>query len=158
MSAITTEQLEEFKKQIIMLIANNGGNSQQSQNILDAVKSQQKMDMILMLAELLEIDNLDFITEHPNLNWVKQITKFETLRSHQAEHFDLNINSKWDADSMDKDEDKVIKPMIRAWKLNMISHKRKRPQEIIQGLKQEAINYNIGNSEGQRRKKILGLI
>lgn len=156
---VSLEQFEEFKKQLVMMVANankSTGTNTENQALLDAVKSAQKMDMILMLNELLEIDNLDYVTEHTNNNYLKQVTKFETLRIHQAEHFDFHTNNKWDDKSMEDDQDKIIKPMIRSWKLNHTSLKRKRSQEIVQGLKQEAVNYNMGTTP-TRRSKFLGV-
>lgn len=131
-----------------------------SQNIMDIINKQQQMDKVQALLKLLEIEqkdidivgkkekilNLELITEYTGQNMTKFLVKNETWRKSAQKilHFkDIN-------------DEQLIGYMDTQIILKMISHKRKRAQEIINGLKNEVSGTEV-IPEKTRRKSFFGM-
>jgi hypothetical protein len=118
-------------------------------------KFQDKTPMIVLL-ELLKNDktidgHLPLISESPNVNYTKALTKLATWRASMNEVFNINP----DKYPEDKEfDDIVIYEMIRYFLTFMVGHKRRRAIEIVQGVKG---GENQGNViVEQKRRGILG--
>lgn len=135
--------------------------TQRSIDIMDIIKQQQQMDKVQALLKLLEIIekdiniagdiqkvlNIELITEYPNANFTKTMIKNETWRNSVKQVLHL----------ADVNEEKIVGAMDVQTMLKMISHKRKRAHEIINGLKNDTATTEI-IPQNQKKKKFLGLI
>ena len=131
-------------------------NQGEAQKTLDLIMGQQKMDIIQAVLELLNEENINMITEHPTTNYTKMVTKFETLRQHQAMNSGYAINNFHTRKDFATDQDKVIKPMLFQWKLTMTAHKGGLRKLIVQALRND--NLVTLQPEPSKRKRFLGLI
>lgn len=131
------------------------------QSILDALQSDKQIDKVQALIKLLEIYelditiagdkhkvlNLELITEYPNVNYSKTMVKNETWRKSVMQVMMLD----------DINDEKVVGTMDTQFQLKMISHRRKRAHEIINGLRNEIAGTQV-TIDNTRRRKFLGLI
>ena len=119
------------------------------------------MDKVQALLKLLEISekdinvagdiqkilNIELITEYPNANFTKTMIKNETWRNSVKQVLHL----------ADVNEEKIVGAMDVHTMLKMISHKRKRAHEIINGLKNDTATTEI-IPQNQKKKRFLGLV
>jgi len=115
-------------------------------SFMDMISKQEDKTAMFVLMQLLNHENLEFITEYPNVTYTKLITKLMTWRASVQEVFNLD----------DEDADMVVKEMVHQFMLKMTSHKRRRAQEIVGALKHDP-NSNTIYLEGQKRKRFFGL-
>lgn len=132
-----------------------------SQSIMDIINKQQSMDKVQALLKLLDIYdlditiagekqkvlNLELITEYPNVNYTKTMTKNETWRRSVQQVFHLP----------DINDEKIVGTMDSQFILKMNSHRRKRAQEIVNALKNEVAGTEVIPTN-QKRKKFFGMI
>lgn len=137
---------------------NNLANA--SQAIMDIISRQEDKTWILALLELLKlydidvniagqkrtVTNLELITEYPNVQYTKLMTKNETWRESVMQVFGLKIS----------EQDKLVAMMDYQFMLKMTSHKRKRAQEIVNALKHTDSNVEV-IPEKTRTKKFFGM-
>jgi hypothetical protein len=116
-------------------------------SIAEAIKMQSDPTLVMALLELLKIEdrkitivgephtvsNLELITEYPNANYTRFMVKNETWRQSCKEVFHLKS----------VDEEKIVGFQDMQIMLKMISHKRKRAQEYVNGMKRESANMEI---------------
>ena len=130
-----------------------------SQSIMDIINKAQQMDKVQALLKLLEITdldiniagdpykvlNLELITEYTGKDTTKFMVKNETYRKtiQKAYHY-RNIN-----------DEKLIGFMDAQVQLKMTSHRRKRSQEIINGLKNDVAGAEV-IPQNVKRKRFLG--
>lgn len=131
-----------------------------SQSILDVISKAQQMDKVQALLKLLEIEdkliticgephkvlNLELITEYTGKDMTKFMVKNETYRR--------TLQKVYHYKSLD--EEKLIGFMDTQVILKMISHRRKRAQEIINGLKNDVAGAEV-IPQNQKRKRFFGL-
>ena len=131
-----------------------------SQSILDVISKAQQMDKVQALLKLLEIEdkliticgephkvlNLELITEYTGKDMTKFMVKNETYRRTLQKVYHYNS----------LDEEKLIGFMDTQVILKMISHRRKRAQEIINGLKNDVAGAEV-IPQNQKRKRFFGL-
>lgn len=131
-----------------------------SQSILDVISKAQQMDKVQALLKLLEIEdknititgenhkvlNLELITEYTGKDMTKFMVKDETYRR--------TLQKVYHYKSLD--EEKLIGFMDTQVILKMISHRRKRAQEIINGLKNDIAGAEV-IPQNQKRKRFFGL-
>ena len=131
-----------------------------SQSILDVISKAQQMDKVQALLKLLEIEdknitiagenhkvlNLELITEYTGKDMTKFMVKNETYRR--------TLQKVYHYKSLD--EEKLIGFMDTQVMLKMISHRRKRAQEIINGLKNDVAGAEV-IPQNQKRKRFFGL-
>ena len=131
-----------------------------SQSIMDIINKAQQMDKVQALLKLLEISdldiniagdpykvlNLELITEYTGKDTTKFMVKNETYRKtiQKVYHY-RNIN-----------DEKLIGFMDAQIQLKMTSHRRKRSQEIINGLKNDVANTEV-IPQNVRKKRFFGL-
>lgn len=132
-----------------------------SQNVMDLIKNQQQMDKVQALLKLLAIEdlkitiageeqtvlNLELITEYPSAKYVKSMVKNETWRSACRVVFHLPPTM----------QEKLIGTMDTQFILKMNAHKRKRAQEIVNGLKNDVAGTEVIPSN-TRKKRFFGMI
>ena len=139
---------------------NNNDIVQASQSIMDIISKAQQMDKVQALLKLLEISeldinivgekqkvlNLELITEYTGKDVTKFMVKNETTRRflQQVYHF-KDINA-----------EKLIGTMDAQIMLKMTSHRRKRAQEIINGLKNDVAGAEV-IPQNVKKKKFFGL-
>jgi len=131
-----------------------------SQSIMDIISKQQQMDKVQALLKLLEIAeldisitgdkykvlNLELITEYTGKDTTKFMVKNETYRrTIQKVYHYKNL-----------DDEKLIGFMDVQVMLKMISHRRKRAQEIINGLKNDIANTEV-IPQNVKKKRFFGL-
>lgn len=100
----------------------------------DLINKFQDKTPMLVLLELLKFDpqfrddisHLTLITEMPNVKYTLLMTKLSTWRTSIKEVFHLE----------DNETDVIIRDMEFAFQSFMVSHKRRRAIEIVQGVKQ----------------------
>lgn len=140
---------------------NDQNITQRSVDIMDIIKQQQQMDKVQALLKLLEIKetdinvagdlqkvlNIELITEYPNANFTKTMIKNETWRNSVKQVLHLE----------DVNEEKIVGAMDVYTMLKMVSHKRKRVHEIINGLKNDTATTEI-IPQNTKKKKFLGLV
>lgn len=115
-------------------------------SFMDMISKQEDKTAMFVLMQLLNKENLEFITEYPNVNYTKLIVKLMTWRASVQEVFNLD----------DNEADSIIKTMVTEFMLKMTSHKRRRSQEITTALKHDP-SQNTIYMEGQKRKRFFGL-
>lgn len=129
--------------------------------IMNIIKNQQQLDRYLILKELLKIEdlditiagekqkvlNLELITEYPNANYVKTLTKNETWRESCRQNFHLRTLN----------DEKIIGTMDTQFMLKMVSHRRKRSQEVVNALKNEVAGTEVIPSK-TRTKRFFGMV
>lgn len=135
--------------------------AQNNQNIMDVLAKVQQMDKMQVLLKLLEISelevtmvgesqkilNLELQTEYTGKDTTKYMVKNETWRKSVQEVMHLkNIN-----------DEKLVGYMDTQVILKMISHRRKRVQEIINGLKNDVAGTEI-IPQKTMRKKFFGIM
>lgn len=117
----------------------NNDLAKASQNIMDIITKQEDKTWILVLLELLKlydikvniagmeriVSNLELITEYPNVQYTKILTKNETWRESVNQVFHLQQG----------EQEKIVGTMDYQFMLKMTSHRRKRAQEIVNALK-----------------------
>jgi hypothetical protein len=132
-----------------------------SQNVMDIISKQQQMDKVQALLKLLNIEDLpitvvgekqsvlslELMTEYPNANYVKMMVKNETWRASCREVFHLP--------SIDKE--RIVGIQDIQIMLKMVSFKRKRPTEVINGLRNEVSGTEVIPSN-TRKKRFFGMI
>ena len=132
-----------------------------SQNVMDIVSKQQQMDKVQALLKLLAIEdlditiagqkqkvlNLELITEYPNAKYVKSLIKNETWRQACRTVFHLPPYM----------EERLIGTMDTQFILKMNAHKRKRAQEIVNGLKNEVAGAEV-IPNNTRKKRFFGMV
>lgn len=134
--------------------------AQASQSILDVISKAQQMDKVQALLKLLEIEdkeititgekhkvlNLELITEYTGKDQTKFMVKNETYRRTLQKVYHMK----------DINEEKLIGYMDTQVILKMISHRRKRAHEIINGLKNDTAGTEI-IPQNTRKKRFFGL-
>lgn len=114
----------------------------------DLINKFQDKTPMLVLLELLKFDpkfrddisHLTLITEMPNVKYTLLLTKLSTWRTSIKEVFHLS----------DDESDVIVRDMEFAFQSFMVSHKRRRAIEIVQGVKQGdgATNINVEKKRG----------
>lgn len=132
------------------------------QAIMDFIAKQvtqmDKVQALLKLLEIVELEiniagdkqkvlNLELITEYPSVNYTKIMTKNETWRKSVVEVLHLK----------DINEEKIVGTMDTQFMLKMISHRRKRAQEIVNALKNEVAGTEV-TPQNTRKKKFFGMM
>ena len=127
---------------------------------MDIISKQDEKTKITALLELLKLDNieleiagrkvviskLELITEYPNVNYTKTLTKNETWRESVAEVFNYAPT----------EQERIVGTMDTQFMLKMTSHKRKRAQEIVNALKNEVAGTEVV-PEKTKTKRFFGL-
>ena len=131
-----------------------------SQSIMDIISKAQQMDKVQALLKLLEIEeksivitgephkvlNLELITEYTGKDTTRFMVKNETYRrTIQKVYHYKDIN-----------DEKLIGFMDAQIMLKMTSHRRKRAQEIINGLKNDVAGAEV-IPQNTRKKRFFGL-
>lgn len=141
-------------------IPNQDNPIQNTQTILDLIAKQQQMDKVQALLKLLAIEqldidiagemykilNLELITEYTGKDTTKFMVKNETWRKSYADVYHCDIN-----------DEQLVGYMDVQIMLKMISHRRKRVTEIINGLKNEIATSEVIPSK-TRTKRFFGMI
>jgi len=116
-----------------------------ARGVLDSLLKTQNPDLwkIIMLFLYEDITpehprNLFLLTEWPNSNYTKMITKLQT-------HFS---SVKWALGY----KETVIRDMVFYFALDMVSHKRGREKNLLTALKGSDVNYNIGGEKSRTRR------
>jgi hypothetical protein len=131
-----------------------------SQAIMDIISKQDEKTKITALLELLKIydikvnisgnerivPNIELITEYPNVSYTKVMTKNETWRESVKQVFQL----------ADSEQDVIVGTMDYQFMLKMISHRRKRAQEIVNALKNEIAGAEVVPDK-TKTKKFFGM-
>lgn len=134
--------------------------TQATTSIMDIISKAQQMDKVQALLKLLEIEdkdititgekhkvlNLELITEYTGKDMTKFMVKNETYRRTIQKVYHFN----------DLDNEKLIGFMDTQVILKMISHRRKRAQEIINGLKNDVAGAEV-IPQNTRKKRFFGL-
>lgn len=129
--------------------------------ILDMISKQSNLDKMMVLMEFLKsydidvdiagekkkVNSQEFLTELPNVNYTKTLTKNETWRRTVKEHFHLPHI----------DDEKIVGAMDKEFLFKMIAHKRKREQAIINGLKNDIAGTEV-IPQNTKRKRFFGMI
>lgn len=129
--------------------------------IIEMISKQSNLDKMMVLMEFLKsydievnvagelkkVNSQEFLTELPNVNYTKLLTKNETWRRTVKEHFHLTHI----------DEEKIVGAMDKEFMFKMIPHKRKREQAIINGLKNDIAGTEI-IPQNTRKKRFFGMI
>lgn len=132
-----------------------------SQSIMDIISKAQQMDKVQALLKLLEIEdkliticgephkilNLELITEYTGKDMTKFMVKNETYRRTIQKVYHMK----------QLEDEKLVGFMDTQVILKMISHRRKRAQEIINGLKNDVAGTEV-IPNNVRRKKFFGVI
>lgn len=132
-----------------------------NKSILDIISQQQQIDKVKALTALLELKELDIsivgeamkvlnielITEYTGKDVTKFMVKNETTRQliRKVLHYN-NIN-----------DEKIIGYMDTQIMLKMISHRRKRATEFINGLKNEVAGAEV-IPQNTRKKRFFGTV
>lgn len=132
-----------------------------SQSIMDIISKQQQMDKVQALLKLLEINqlditiageiykvlNLELITEYTGKDTTKFMVKNETYRKTIQKVYHMNSI----------DAEKLIGFMDAQVMLKMTSHRRKRAQEIINGLKNDVAGAEV-IPQNTKKKRFFGMV
>lgn len=116
-------------------------------SFMQAVSQQDEKTRIYVMLELLKMENLEFITEYPNFQYTKAMTKFATWRTSVQQVFNLD----------DKEGDVIVQSMTTEFMKKNVSHKRRRSSEIVNALRGEDSRSGEGNDEHKGIRKFLGL-
>ena len=108
--------------------------------------AEEKTRFTLML-ELLKMQNLEFITEYPNFNYTKAMTKLATWRESVKDVFNLE----------DNEADTIVKEMSEQFMKKNVSHKRRRSHELVNALRGEDSTGNVLDHEHKGLKRFLGM-
>jgi hypothetical protein len=128
--------------------------------IQKATKEKSHIDAVL---ELTNPEHLDFITEWPTVAYTKMATKLMTWRATIAEVGNLDTGVRYEGNPAravyhpELDEtDTIVREMVQQFMLKMVSHKRRRAQEIVSALRNNP-NENIYMMENKVKKSFFGL-
>ena len=111
------------------------------------ISQQEEKTRIFIMQQLLNENNLEFITEYPNFNYTKAMTRFATWSKSIKQVTDLD----------DDELTEVIDVMCNEFMKKNVSHKRRRAQEIVNALKGEESGNVNGELERSGLRKFLGL-
>lgn len=129
--------------------------------VLDILSKKSDMDRYQILLKLLEIvetdinivgepykiHNLELITEYTGKETTKYMVKNETWRKSVQEVLHLK----------DINEEKLVGYMDTQIQLKMISHRRKRPQEIVNALRNMDYNAEV-IPQNTKKKRFFGMM
>lgn len=113
----------------------------------EIISQQEEKTRIFIMQQLLNEANLEFITEYPNFNYTKAMTRFATWTQSIRQVTDLD----------DADISEVVDVMCNEFMKKNVSHKRRRAQEIVNALKGEESNANVFEQDRAGLRKYLGL-
>lgn len=116
-------------------------------SFLDAVLYAEEKTRFTLMLELLKKENLEFITEYPNFNYTKAMTRLATWRESIKEVFNLE----------DSEADVIVKEMSEQFMKKNVSHKRRRSHELVNALRGEDSSGNVLDHEHRGLKKFLGM-
>ena len=111
------------------------------------ISQQEEKTRIFIMQQLLNENNLEFITEYPNFNYTKAMTRFATWSKSIKQVTDLD----------DDELTEVIDVMCNEFMKKNVSHKRRRAQDIVNALKGEESGNVNGELERSGLRKFLGL-
>ncbi len=140
----------ELPHQPHTLPENGNGNNKPQVNVksfMDLVSQQDEKTRISVMLELLNMNNLEFITEYPNFTYTKAMTKFATWRTSVQEVFNLD----------DANADVIVKSMTSEFMKKNVSHKRRRAHEIVNALRSEDAGGNVLDHENKGLRRFLGI-
>lgn len=135
-------------------------------SMMDAIQKVTKdKSGVDALLELFKEQNLEFITEYPNVNYTKLIVKLMTWRASIIEVANLDDGYRFEKVNSvlqrvyhpELDEsDVIIKEMVHQFMLKMTSHRRRRSQELVSAL-QQMIGQPIYNMENKAKRSFFGM-
>ena len=111
------------------------------------ISQQEEKTRIFIMQQLLNENNLEFITEYPNFTYTKAMTRMATWTKSIKQVTDLD----------DEDISDVVDTMCMEFMKKNVSHKRRRAQEIVNALKGEESGSINGEMERSGLRKFLGL-
>ena len=116
-------------------------------SFMDIIHAQEEKTRMTVMLELLKESNLEYITEYPNFNYTKAMTKLSTWRTSIEDVFNLSS----------EDADTVVKEMCTQFMRKNVSHKRRRSHELVNALRGEDVNNNVLDHEHKGLRRFLGL-
>lgn len=116
-------------------------------SFLDAVLYAEEKTRFTLMLELLKKENLEFITEYPNFNYTKAMTRLATWRESIKEVFNLE----------DSEADVIVKEMSEQFMKKNVSHKRRRAHELVNALRGEDSSGNVLDHEHRGIRRFLGM-
>lgn len=116
-------------------------------SFLDAVLYAEEKTRFTLMLELLKKENLEFITEYPNFNYTKAMTRLATWRESIKEVFNLE----------DSEADVIVKEMSEQFMKKNVSHKRRRSHELVNALRGEDSSGNVLDHEHRGIRRFLGM-
>ena len=136
-----SDKLEDKKQDIPVM-----PNIPDMKSMMDFIQKNEDKTSMYVLMQLLNPENLEFITEFPTVNYTKLAVKLMTWRDSVKYVFNLD----------DEDADTIVLEMIRQFMLKMTSHKRRRALEIINPLRHDP-NAQTVYMENAKRKRFWGM-
>ena len=116
-------------------------------SFMSLIAQQEEKTRIYVMLELLKMQNLEFITEYPNFQYTKAMTKFATWRNSVSEVLHL----------ADNEQDVIVKTMTEEFMKKNVSHKRRRSHELVNALRSEDASMNPLDHEHRGLRKFLGM-
>lgn len=115
-------------------------------SFMDFISKNEDKTSMYVLMQLLNPENLELITEWPNVNYTKLAVKLMTWRKSVKYVYNLE----------DEDADEIVNEMVYQFMLKMTSHKRRRALEIIAPLRHDP-NAQTVYMENAKRKRFFGI-
>lgn len=119
----------------------------ESKSFMDAILAAEEKTRFTLMLELLKVNNLEFITEYPNFNYTKAMTRLATWRESVKEVFNLE----------EEEADTIVKEMSEQFMKKNVSHKRRRSHELVNALRGEDSSGNVLDHEHKGFRRFLGL-
>lgn len=119
----------------------------ESKSFMEAILQAEEKTRFTLMLELLKTSNLEFITEYPNFNYTKAMTRLATWRESVKEVFNLE----------EEEADTIVKEMSEQFMKKNVSHKRRRSHELVNALRGEDSAGNVLDHEHKGIKRFLGL-
>jgi len=121
--------------------------SPENKSFMEAILLAEEKTRFTLMLELLKESNLEFITEYPNFNYTKAMTRLSTWRQSVKEVFNLE----------EEEADSVVKEMTTQFMKKNVSHKRRRSHELVNALRGEDSSGNVLDHEHKGLKRFLGM-
>lgn len=122
-------------------------DDKEPKSFMDAVLLAEEKTRFTLMLELLKKDNLEFITEYPNFNYTKAMTRLSTWRESIKEVFNLQ----------EEEADTIVNEMCTQFMKKNVSHKRRRAHELVNALRGEDSSGNVLDHEHRGIKRFLGM-
>lgn len=121
--------------------------TQEAKSFMEWVALAEEKTRFTLMLELLKESNLEYVTEYPNFNYTKAMTKLSTWRESVRDVFNLE----------EQEADTVVKEMCVQFMRKNVSHKRRRAHELVNALRSEDVGSNVLDHEHKGLRRFLGL-